>query len=255
MALLCAPFSVLAWGVIGHRAVARIAEHHLSSSARREVARLLGTETLPLVSTWSDEVRSTPEYSYTAPWHFADLPVGLDPTAFITQLKATVTPAPANAYAALLQVRQDLKNPAKTTEEKRFALKFLVHLVGDVHQPLHVGHAEDKGGNSILVSWRGRDTNLHSIWDGDLVEYPGYTFTEMAAAYDHASPAQIKQWQKDDMATWLLESYQLCPAVYGAAATPKLDWHFYPAFGPTVEQQILKAGIRLAGVLNEVFGK
>ncbi|MDB5233776.1 MAG: hypothetical protein JWR44_769 [Hymenobacter sp.] len=257
LALSCAPYSLLAWGVLGHRAVARIAENHLSPSAKREVDLILGHETLPLVSTWPDELRSDPQYKETAPWHYVNVATGLDFAAFVAQL--TVTPAPAvptNAYTALLQVRKDLKDPKKTAEERLVALKFLVHLVGDVHQPLHVGHAEDRGGNSIQVSWRGRDTNLHSIWDGDLVEYPGFTFTEMAAAYDHAEPAQIKQWQKDDMTTWLFESYQFCTPIYTSAATnPKFDYHFYPGFGPTAEQQILKAGIRLAGVLNELFDK
>jgi hypothetical protein len=259
LALLCAPYSLLAWGVLGHRAVARIAENHLSGAAKREIARILGHETLPLVSTWADELRNDPQFKDTAPWHYVNVPTGLDYAAFTAQLNATLAPAPAvptNAYAALLHVRQDLKDPRKTLEEKRIALKFLVHLVGDVHQPLHLGHLEDKGGNSVLVSWRGRDTNLHSVWDGDLVEYPGFTFTEMAAAYDHATPAEIKDWQKSDPTAWLFESYQLCGPAYAApAANPKFDWHFYPTFGPTVEQQILKAGIRLAGLLNEVFAK
>lgn len=253
--ICCVPYSLLAWGVVGHRAVGRIAENHLSPGARREVARLLGHETLALVSTWPDEIRSDPQYSATAAWHYINVPIGLAYPAFAGQLTAGPAPAaPTNAYTALLQMRRDLKDPKKTAEEKLVTLKFLVHLVGDVHQPLHVGHADDRGGNSILVSWRGHDTNLHSIWDGDIVEYPGLTFTEMATAYDHATPAQIKQWQKDDMTTWLFESYQLCTPVYAAAAAnPKLDYHFYPTFGPTAEQQILKAGIRLAGVLNEIF--
>jgi hypothetical protein len=255
---LCAPFSVLAWGVVGHRAVAKIAENHLTSKAKREIARILGAETLPLVSTWPDEIRSDPQYKDTGPWHYVNVATGLDFPAFAAQLNAApaATATPANAYAALLQVRQDLKDSKKTAAERLFALKFLVHLVGDVHQPLHVGHAEDKGGNSILVSWRGRDTNLHSIMDGDVVEYPGFTYTEMAAAYDRATPAQIKQWQKDDVTTWLFESYQLCTPLYAAAATnTKFDYHFYPSFGPSVQQQILKAGIRLAGVLNETFAR
>ena len=255
LVFLCAPFNLLAWGVIGHRAVARIAENHLSSAARHEVAHLLGTETLPLVSTWPDEIRSDPQYSSTAPWHYLNVASGLDFPAFTAQLTAMPAAPPTNAYTALQQMRQDLKDPSKTAAEKLFALKFLVHLVGDVHQPLHVGHGEDRGGNSILVSWRGHDTNLHSIWDGDLVEYPGFTYLEMAAVYDHASRAQIKQWQQDDIATWLFESYQLCPPVYAAATNPKFDYRFYPAFGPTVEQRILQAGIRLAGVLNKVFRK
>ncbi|MGY3089317.1 hypothetical protein ACVWYF_002357 [Hymenobacter sp. UYAg731] len=261
LALLCAPFSLLAWGVVGHRAVAKIAENHLSASARREVARMLGHETMPLVSTWADELRADPQFRDTAPWHYLNVATGLDFAAFVKQLNdpATLAPAaPTNAYTALLQARRDLKDPQKTAAEKLVALKFVIHLVGDVHQPLHVGHAEDKGGNSIMVNWRAKeDTNLHSVWDTALVEYPGFTYSEMATAYDHATPAQIKQWQKDDMTTWLFESYQLCTPIYASAATPptKFDWHFYPTFGPTVEQQVLKAGIRLAGVLNEVFDK
>ncbi len=257
LALLCAPFSLLAWGVVGHRAIARIAENHLTSSAKRNIARLLGTETLPLVSTWPDEIRSDPQYRQTGPWHYINVVAGLTFPAFTTQLTAAPAAAiPTNAYNALLQIRQDLKDPKKTDAEKLFALKFMVHLVGDVHQPMHVGQAEDRGGNSIAVSWRGRDTNLHGLLDGDLVEYPGLTYSEMAAAYDRASSAQIKQWQKDDVATWLFESYQLCTPLYAAAAaSPKFDYGFYPTFGPAVEQQILKAGIRLAGVLNEAFDK
>ena len=254
--LLCAPASLFAWGVLGHRAVARIAENHLSATAKREVARILGTETLPLVSTWPDEVRSDPQYSYTAPWHYLNVATGLDFPAFVAQLTAAPAAPASNAYTALKQVRKDLQDPRKTASERLFALKFLIHLVGDVHQPLHVGHADDRGGNSIVTSWRGHDSNLHSTWDGDLVEYPGFTFTEMAVAYDHATPAQIKQWQKDDVSAWLFESYQLCTPIYASAATsPKFDYHLYPTFGPVVEQQILKAGIRLAGVLNEIFAK
>ena len=261
LVLSCAPFSLFAWGVVGHRAVAQIAQNHLSAAAKRGVARILGAETLPLVSTWPDEIRADPQYSRTGPWHYLNVATGLDFPAFVAQLNAPSVPdgpatAPTNAYTALLQVRKELRDPKKTLEEQRFALKFLVHLVGDVHQPLHVGHAEDKGGNDVKVTWRSKDeTNLHSIWDSALVEYPGFTYSEMATAYDHATPGQIKQWQRDEMSTWLFESYQLCTPAYAAAANPKLDYRFYPAFGPTVEQQILKAGIRLAGVLNETFGK
>lgn len=249
-----------AWGVLGHRAVARIAENHLTANAKHRISLLLGTETMPLVSTWADELRNDPDFKETAPWHYLNVVSGLDFPAFVAQLNdpALLAPAaPSNAYTALLQARRDLKDPQKTTDEKRVALKFLIHLVGDVHQPLHVGHAEDKGGNGIVVNWRAKDdTNLHSVWDTAILEYSGYSFTEMAAAYDHATPAEIKQWQKDEIPAWLFESYQLCTPIYAAAATnPKFDWHFYPTFGNTAQQQILKAGIRLAGVLNELYDK
>ena len=258
--LLAAPHASRAWGVLGHRAVARIAENHLTPAARQQVSKLLGQETMPLVSTWADELRADPQFKETAPWHYLNVATGLDFAAFVAQLNDPALAAPAaptNAYTALLQARRDLKDPKKTTDEKRVALKFLIHLVGDVHQPLHVGHADDKGGNSIVVNWRAKDdTNLHSLWDTAIMEFPGFTYTEMTTAYDHASSAEIKQWQKDDMTTWLFESYQLCTPIYAAAAAnPKFDWHFYPTFGPIAQQQVLKAGIRLAGVLNEIFAK
>ncbi|WP_460503326.1 S1/P1 nuclease [Hymenobacter agri] len=258
--LLAMPRAGRAWGVLGHRAVARIAENHLTPAARQQVSQILGWETMPLVSTWADELRNDPQYKETAPWHYLNVATGLDFAAFVKQLNdpSLLAPAaPTNAYTALLQARRDLKDPAKSADEKRVALKFLIHIVGDVHQPLHVGHAEDKGGNSITVNWRSReDSNLHSVWDTAILEYPGFTFTEMSATYDHATPTEIKQWQKDEIPTWLFESYQLCTPIYAAAATnPKFDWHFYPTFGPVAQQQVLKAGIRLAGQLNELFAK
>ncbi|MCI1188770.1 S1/P1 nuclease [Hymenobacter sp. DH14] len=260
MLLMAAPHAGRAWGVLGHRAVARIAENHLTPAARQQVSQILGWETMPLVSTWADELRADPQYKETAPWHYLNVASGLDFAAFVKQLNdpALLAPAaPTNAYTALLQARRDLKDPKKTADEKRVALKFLIHIVGDVHQPLHVGHAEDKGGNTIAVNWRAKDdSNLHSVWDTAILEYPGFTFTEMSATYDHATPAEIKQWQKDDITTWVFESYQLCTPIYAAAATnPKFDWHFYPTFGPVAQQQVLKAGIRLAGQLNELFAK
>ena len=258
--LAAAPPAGWAWGVLGHRAVARIAENHLTPAARQQVGKLLGAETIPLVSIWADELRADPAFQETAPWHYLNVATGLDFAAFVAQLNTPALAAPAaptNAYTALLQARRDLKDPQKTADEKRVALKFLIHLVGDVHQPLHVGHADDKGGNGIVVNWRAKDdTNLHSVWDTAIIEYPGFSYSEMATAYDHATPAEIKQWQKDELTTWLFESYQLCTPIYAAAATnPKFDWHFYPTFGPVAQQQVLKAGIRLAGQLNGIFVK
>ena len=258
--LLALPQASRAWGVLGHRAVARLAENHLTANAKHRINLLLGTETMPLVSTWADELRNDPQFKETAPWHYLNVVSGLDFPAFVAQLNdpALLAPAaPSNAYTALLQARRDLKDPQKTVEEKRVALKFLIHLVGDVHQPLHVGHADDRGGNSVVVNWRAKDdTNLHSVFDTAILEYPGFSYLEMAADYDHATAAEIKQWQKDDMPTWLFESYQLCTPIYAAAAAnPKFDWHFYPSFGPLAQQQVLKAGIRLAGVLNAIYDK
>ena len=246
------PFSLRAWGVVGHRTVAKIAENHLKKKAKRQVAQLLGTETVPLVSTWADEVRYSPEYKETGPWHFANLPDGLGYEQFSTQLKGLTVP---NAYQALQQNIQILKDPAKSKEEKVVALKFVIHIVGDVHQPMHVSRAEDQGGNKIAAKYQGKDTNLHSLWDSGLVEYQGFTYNEMAHAYDHASGSQVRKLQAADPVQWMFESYQISQKLYAEAAqSTDFDYRYTPAHLPTVEERITEAGIRLAGVLNSIFG-
>lgn len=249
--LLCLPPRLFAWGVEGHRVIGKIAENHLSKKAKARIQQLLGTEKLPLVSTFPDEIRPYPEFSYTSPWHYVNTPVGLSHDEYVRTIMTMEKP---NAYGALQQQLQKLKDPATPKEDKAFALKFIVHIVGDVHQPMHTATAETSGGNKIKVKFRGKDSNLHSVWDSGLVEYPGETYLEMARQLDHASKGQVRQWQQASPATWFWESYQLSqPLLTEAEQHPDLDYHYYPKYAPTVEQRLLQAGIRLAGVLNDVF--
>ena len=255
LALACLsllPFSLRAWGVVGHRAIARIAENHLSAKAKRAVAALLGPETLPLVSTYPDEIRSDPAYKYTAPWHYLDTTPGLPYVQYVATIDTIQGP---NSYRALQQMIAQLKDARQPKEDRVFALKFIVHLVGDVHQPMHAGHSADQGGNKVAVKFLGRDQNLHSLWDSGLIDYEGLTYNELAQADDHASKAQIQQWQHEPLATWLFESYQLCEPLYAEAAqNPAFDYRYFPAHSVLLEQRLLQAGIRLAGVLNQAFG-
>lgn len=149
-----------AGGVDGHRAVDHLAELHLSRRACREVRTLLGPETLVMVSTWPDEIRYSPEFKDTAPWHYVNSPLGVDRNSYEQHLRAQPT---ANAYNQLLMQLAVLNDRAKPLAERVGALKFVVHLVGDVHQPLHTGRAEDQGGNKMKVTFRGKETNLHSL--------------------------------------------------------------------------------------------
>jgi hypothetical protein len=246
-----APLSGQAWGVLGHRTIGRIAENHLTAKAKREIAALLGTETLPLVSTFADEIRPYPEFKYTAPWHYLDTTPKLPYAQYVSTIDAITEP---NAYLALRQMQQQLKDPTKSPADRVFALKFIVHLVGDVHQPMHAGHADDQGGNKVLVKFQGKDLNLHSLWDSALLDYEGMTYAELAQAYDHASPSQVRQWQQDPAATWLFESYQLSEPLYAEAAqNATFDFRYYPAHAALLHQRVLQAGIRLAGVLNQVL--
>ncbi len=251
--LLLSPLSLWAWGVDGHRAIGKIAEHHLSRQARERVQQLLGTENLALVSTWPDEIRNYPEGKETAPWHYVNTASGLNHEQYIGALATQTGPNAYTALQAQLAVLADMSRPQAQRLE---ALKYVVHIVGDIHQPLHAGHAEDKGGNDVKIKYRGRDTNLHSLWDSGLIEYQGLSYTEMARQYDCAVRGpEVRRLQASKPADWLWESYQAADQIYRETADgTDVNYNYFPAHAVLMRQRIEQAGVRLAGLLNGIFG-
>jgi len=246
------PLAARAWGVDGHRAIGLIAAQRLSPKARQAVAALLSTQTLALVSTQPDEMRYLPEFKETAPWHYVNSPAGLAHDAYVTALKAQPE---VNAYNILLVKIKELRDPALSREQRARALIFVVHIVGDVHQPLHAGHAEDKGGNDVKLTYRGKETNLHSLWDSGLIEYLGLTYTELGQQLNSTIPAPLaKTWQSADPTEWLYESYAAADKLYvEAAQNPAPDYRYFPAQADLLKLRLQQAGVRLAAVLNEAF--
>ena len=246
------PLRGWAWGVEGHRAIGLIAEHYLTPKARAGIEAIAGTQTLAMVSTLPDEMRYLPEFKDTAPVHYVNTAAGLGHDQYLAAVKGQTTP---NAYNALLANLAILKDPAKSRAERAQALDFVVHIVGDVHQPMHTGRAEDKGGNDIKMTYRGKDTNLHSLWDSGLLDYQGLTWTEMGNQYSVIPSAQRKQWEATtDPAEWLWESYQISGKLYDEAAqNPNPDYRYYPAHADELKMRLQEAGVRLAAVLNAAF--
>jgi hypothetical protein len=241
------------WGPTGHEAIALIAENHLTPEAKQAVKNILGRETLADVSNYADEIRSDPEYKYTGAWHYVNVPPGYNYQQFSN---AVMTMRGDNVYKEVLKFELDLRDPDKSKTQKAMALKFLVHLIGDLHQPMHVSNAADKGGNDIAIKFNGAYGNLHQLWDSGLIDRQGLTYKQMAAGYDNATPAEIKRWQSEDLMVWLWESYQISSILYQEAAKdPNFDDGYYKAHLPVLEKRIEKAGIRLAGVLNAIFDK
>lgn len=243
----------ISWGSVGHRTVATIAARHLSPAAKTAVADLLDGQTVEEASTWADEIRSNPVYRKTAAWHFLNLPSGLDHAAFTARVRAMEQQNVVNSIAHFETV---LADPNAAKPQKTEALKFIVHFVGDVHQPMHVSHKEDKGGNTIQVRYDGKGTNLHALWDTKLLETEHQGEAQLAAAFDHASPANIKQLQASNPEEWAWESYQISEQLYNEvdqSGGKSLDQAYYQKYMPVVEQRIDQAGIRLAGVLNQIF--
>jgi hypothetical protein len=250
LTLLTAVF-LISWGFKGHQAVATIAENHLTPQAKAAVKDLLSSQSLADVATWADEVRNEPAFKSTAGWHFVDLPLGLSFDEFSKEVKAQ---GEDNVYGAMQKARIVLTHPKSTKEQKIEALKFLVHFVGDVHQPMHVSRKEDKGGNTIQVRFDNQGTNLHSLWDSKLIDHQGLSVIEMSKQYDKATPDQIKQWQKDQPMQWLWESYQITAKLYAdVEKNNNLDEDYYKNHIGIIEQRIDQAGIRLAGILNDIY--
>jgi hypothetical protein len=252
-ALLGVSVLLISWGVTGHRTIGRIAEDHLNANAKAAVNTLLGGASLADVSTWADEVRSQPEYRHTGPWHFLNLSLGLSYAEFEKQVKGMTE---ENVYSALLNEERLLADRATPTEQKAEALKFIVHFVGDLHQPMHISRAEDKGGNTIQLNYEGIGTNLHSLWDTKLLEHEGLTYQQLADKYDHVSPEQVRQWQSDPLLKWIWESYEISSRLYAEIDTMKgrsIDDSYYQAHIGIIHERIEQAGVRLAGVLNQIF--
>jgi len=253
VAALFLSIALISWGMTGHRTIGRIAENHLTPKAKAGIQQLLGSENLADVSNWADEVRQQPEYHQTGPWHFLNLPLGLTYPEF----EKTVTGmSQDNVYSALVKCEHDLTDKATTRAQKIAALKFIVHFVGDLHQPMHISRAEDKGGNTIRVNYEGESTNLHSLWDTKMLEHQGLTYEQLAEKYDHIPEAQIQQWQSDSLIKWIWESYQISSMLYAEVDTLKdhtITNDYYQQHLPIIQERIEKAGVRLAGLLNKLF--
>ncbi|MBX2932506.1 MAG: S1/P1 nuclease [Chitinophagaceae bacterium] len=247
------PLSGFSWGITGHRVVAEIAQNHLTKRAKKELKKLLGKETLAEWANWPDFIKSdtTNTWKHTSQWHYVNMPGGLNKEDYINTLKNLQG---ENLYTEITTLKNQIANSSLTIEQRKTALIFLIHLIGDLHQPLHVGREEDLGGNKIKVTWFDEPSNIHKVWDESLVDYQQYSYTEYAAILNKASKEQIKYWQNTSLENWFYESYEIANKIY--AQTPagsKLKYRYNYIFVDDLNNQLLKGGLRLAKILNEVF--
>ena len=239
------PAAAFAWGPIGHRVVARVAERHLSAAAARGVAAILGAESLVEAATWPDEIRSDPAWDRAKPWHFISID---DNETYETTAKSP----DGDVVEAIGRFTRVLQDPAAEAGKKAEALRFLVHFVGDVHQPLHVGRRADRGGNSIQVTWFDESTNLHEVWDEKIIEAEKLSFSELAELVDHPTQTEIRTWQGAGVLDWIKESMAVRARVY-EIGDQKLGFLYAYQNAPLVKRRLVQAGVRLAGVLNALF--
>jgi len=242
-----------AWGITGHRVVAEIAQHHLSKKTTKALTEILGKESLSYWANWPDFIKSdtTHKWDQASKWHYVDLPGNIGRIPFEDSLKQLQG---ENLYTQIKVMTGQLKDKSLAVETRRNALAFLVHLIGDLHQPLHVGRDEDQGGNKITVYWFDRKTNLHAIWDATLIDFQQYSYTEYAATLDIKDKYQVQAWQQSSLEDWFFESHVLSDKVYALTpAESKLSYQYNYIFQDDLNTQLIKAGVRLAKILNEVF--
>lgn len=244
------------WGREGHAVIADIAQAHLSAPATSAVSLLLeeeGNSQLSEVASWADDIRkSEPE---TAPWHYVDIP--LDASGYDAARDCPEQDCVVGQIEHFETVLADQSQPAKTRLE---ALKFLVHFVGDVHQPLHAENHDDEGGNQVEVTGFDKPHNLHAIWDTTMIEMDNPNAADFAATLDaRITPADIQSWSAGTPEDWANESHALAVQAYALLGTPDkgatvaVPQSYIEAEQKVIELQLEKAGIRLAAVLNRIF--
>lgn len=236
------------WGKNGHRAVAQIAESYLSNKARDQIEKLLEGESMATASTFADEIKSDSRYDEFNTWHYVNV-----------DFDATYQTANKNPAGDLLQgiktCLKQLEATTTSTEDKSFYLKMLIHLIADMHQPLHLGLEEDRGANDIKVTWFGNSTNLHRVWDTNMIESYNMSFTELAHHKFPLTEDEINIYQEGNLMDWFDETRILTQEVYLSAQDgDALGYAYSYQWLPRLRKQLHKAGIRLAQMLNELYG-
>ncbi|HWU92543.1 MAG TPA: S1/P1 nuclease, partial [Sphingomicrobium sp.] len=259
-----------AWGKTGHRVVAAIAQTQLSGLAWAHIREILGPgENLVDAANWTDEMRSDPAKYWqktTPPWHYVTL----------NGIIYDQAPPEGDALEALDHFRKVLQDPSASLADKQTALRFVVHIVGDLHQPLHVGKCCDRGGNEVKVTYFGKPTNLHSVWDTMLVDDEKLSFSELADKLErHTTPQDVMNWWDINPRDWISESGELRDTLYPTAAdmpktdkgkaksrnkskeppVPDLSYSYQYKMTPLMEKRLSQGGVRLAAYLNDIFAE
>lgn len=251
-AILISSFSFASeedWGRTGHRATGEIAEQYLSKKAKKKIDRILNGQSLAMVSTYADDIKSDPRYREFGPWHYVNLEDGQ--TSY-SEEEANPAGDLVVAIRRCMAVLQDRKT---SKEEKEFYLKMLVHFMGDLHQPLHAGRGEDKGGNDIQVRWFNKGSNIHRVWDSEMINDYQMSYSELADNADRLTKQEVQEIKSGSLLDWMYESRELSSKVYNSVETgDKLGYRYMYEWFPVVREQLQKGGIRLAKVLNEVLG-
>ena len=235
------------WAKTGHRVVGEVAQGHLNRKTKRAVSKLLNGQSLAAVSNYADAIKSDKTFKKFSAWHYVNIPSDKN----YSEVEASPN---GDLVIGIQKCIEILKNENSTEEDKIFYLKMLIHLIGDLHQPLHTGRKEDKGGNDIQLQWFGKGSNLHRVWDSNMIDDYGMSYSELSKELPVLDKDQIREIEKGTILDWVAESQELANEIYDSVEKgEKLGYSYSYEHWSTVEKQLQKGGLRLAGVLNEIF--
>ena len=235
------------WGKTGHRVIGQIAQDNLTPAAAAAINDLLDGETLATVSTWPDEMRSNPDFRPYDIWHYVNLPED--------KKYHEVEHTQDNAVTIIERAIEVLTSNS-SREDKAFYLKYLVHLVGDIHQPLHTGRAADYGGSKIKLKFKGRkaeqtNTNLHVLWDTNMIDDFKMSYTELS---NYLQSYKTVDFNQGNAVCWANESHEIVNKIYSEVNEGDyLSYAYVYSNFYIVKQRLYQAGIRLANILNEIY--
>lgn len=239
-----------AWGKTGHRVTGAIAEHYLSAQSKQQIKLLLPSESLAEASTYADEMRSNPDKFWqhqASAYHYVTVPKG-------QSYSRDHAPEQGDAVTALTEFRATLLNPASSYADKQLALRFIVHIIADLHQPLHAGNGTDRGGNDKKVRFFWQDSNLHRVWDSGMIDRQQLSFTEWADWLNSKiSKRQRHEWRDVRPYSWIAESTKIRDKIY--PLDHELSWDYQYQHLPTVKLRLQQAGVRIAAYLNALFAE
>lgn len=245
---LVSGFSASAYDAMGHRIIADIAYHNLTEKAKSQVDKVLGKNGIVYEATWADEVRSDNKYAYSYQWHYQDLDDNMN-SADIQKLLNNPKAEGEYLFFAIDSLTKRLKSSKNDAE----ALKFLVHFVGDLHQPMHMGRKDDKGGNKVDFNWFGRKTNLHSVWDGAIIENQKMSYTEYSQYLQDKFEPRKSDFKKNGILQSVEASYAVRNLIYGYDYSDTNNYHYAYRFTDSLDEMLYRGGIQLANVLNEIY--
>lgn len=244
LTLLILTSLVFGWGKTGHRVIGKIAEENLTPEAKEQITAILGHTDLARISNWADEIKSDPKWDHTHDWHYC------------TILEGKQYEGPEAGGRAVQKVTEfsDLLPKGILSEtDQRNILCFIVHIIGDLHQPLHVGNGTDRGGNDVDVTWYRDSTNLHSVWDSKLIDHMQYSYTEYAQQLQLGLTEEDKiELLNSDILAFVNASRNVHEQVYDIGEG-NLSWKYIYKNRELMEDRLLKGGYHLAAVLNNIF--